>query len=79
MVSAINHYGIVGKEGKVEVSANLPEGTRVVIIILVEATVEPEEETEYLLSTKANRQYLLESLTEIENHQNYVYVDLEKL
>ena len=79
MVSAIKHYGIVGKGGNVEVSANLPKGTRVVIIILVEATVEPEEETEYLLSTKANRQYLLESLTEIENHQNCVYVDLEKL
>jgi hypothetical protein len=79
MVSAIKQYGIVGKEGKVEVSANLPEGTKVEIIILVEAIVEPKDETEYLLSTTTNRQYLLEALSEIENHQNYVYVNLEKL
>lgn len=75
MVSAIKQYSVVGKEGKVEVTANLPEGTKVEIIILIET----EDETEYLLSTTANRQYLLEALTEIENPQNYVYIDIEKL
>jgi len=79
MVSAIKQYGVVGKEGKVEVTANLPEGTKVEIIILVEDSVELEDETEYLLSTEANRQYLFEAIREIDNHQNYVYVDLENL
>jgi hypothetical protein len=78
MVSAIKQYGVVGKEGRVEVSANLPEGTKVEIIILVETMgeplIKPKYETEYLLSTVANRQYLLEALTEIENPQNYVYL-----
>jgi antitoxin YefM len=75
MVSAIKQYGVVDKAGNVQVSADLPEGTKVEIIILVEA----QDETEYLLSTLANRQYLTESLAEIENRQSYIYVDLEKL
>ena len=37
MVLAIKHYGIVDKAGNVQVSADLPEGTKVKIIILVEA------------------------------------------
>jgi hypothetical protein len=43
-----------------------------------EPLIKPKDETEYLLSTVANRQCLLEALTEIENPQNYIYVDLEK-
>jgi antitoxin YefM len=73
MVSAIKQYGVVGKEGKVEVCADLPEGTKVEIIILVEV----QDETEYLLSTATNRQYLLEALSEINNHQSHIYINLE--
>lgn len=75
MVSAIRQHGVVGKEGKFEVCADLPEGTKVEIIILVEE----EDATDYLLSTESNRQHLIEALSQIDNRQSYIYVDLEKL
>lgn len=37
------------------------------------------EETEYLLSTEANRQHLEEALEMLKNPHNYIYVDLNKL
>ena len=74
MVSAIRQHGVVGKESKVEVCSDLPEGTKAEIIILVE-----EDQTDYLLSIEANRQYLIEALSEIEDRQSYIYIDLEKL
>ncbi len=75
MVSAIKQHSVVGKQGKIEIRADLPEGTLVEIIVLVEE----QDETKYLLSTEANRKYLIEALRDAENRQSYIYVDLEKL
>lgn len=43
--------------------------------------LEPEEqdETEYLLSTEANRNHLLEVLRELDDSSSYIYVDPAKL
>lgn len=57
---------------------DLPEGTIVEAILLIQ---EPNaiDETEYLLSTEANRQHLRESLELLKNRDNYIYVDPAKL
>jgi antitoxin YefM len=56
---------------------NLPEGTVVEAVLWVDQGV--QDETEYLLSTDANRRYLLEALEELKQPQNFVYVDIDKL
>jgi antitoxin YefM len=42
---------------------------------------EPTEidETDYLLSTEANRQHLKEALESLKNPDNYIYIDPAKL
>jgi antitoxin YefM len=57
---------------------DLPEGTIVEAILLIQ---EPNaiDETEYLLSTEANRQHLREALELLKNPDNYIYVDPTKL
>lgn len=68
---------VVGEEGRIEVnSPELHKGDVVEIIVLVN----PEnDETEYLLSTEANRIHLIESLRESENKKGYKYVDPDKM
>ncbi len=78
-MNAIKYRAIV-KNGRLEMSVNLPEGTIVEAILLVEQTTQIEtDETAYLLSTEANRHNLLERLEELKQPQNYVYVDIAKL
>ena len=78
-MNAIKYRAIV-KNGRLEMSVNLPEGTIVEAILLVEQTTQIEtDETAYLLSTEANRRNLLEGLEELKQPQNYVYVDIAKL
>jgi antitoxin YefM len=74
MVSAIKQHSIVGKQGKIELCADLPEGTKIEIIILVEE----QDETEHLLSTEANRKYLVEAIANVENSENLVTISAEE-
>lgn len=77
MINGLRKKVVVDEEGHIEVnSPDLHRGDVVEIIILVN----PEhDETEYLLSTEANRTHLMESLRESENKDGYKYVDPDKL
>ena len=55
---------------------DLPTGTQVEVIILVE---DEQDTTEYLLSTEANRKYLEEALEELKHPEKFVQVDIENL
>ncbi|MDF5726353.1 MAG: hypothetical protein PUP91_39120 [Rhizonema sp. PD37] len=67
---------IVGKDGKIELSATeLPEGTVVEVIVLVPAT--SEDETTYLLKSKANKTRLLKAMENVDKG-NLIYVDLDE-
>jgi antitoxin YefM len=65
---------VVGEGGKVEVlSPELPDGTLVDVIILVEPV--EQDTTEYLLSAAANRRHLLQALQDLERPSSYIYVN----
>jgi antitoxin YefM len=51
----------------------LPDGALVEVIVLVESA--EQDATEYLLSTEANRQHLLQALEDLEQPASYIYVD----
>jgi antitoxin YefM len=74
MVSAIKQKAIVGESGKIEIHSDLPPGTNVEIVVLVEE----QDETDYLMSTPANRQHLLEALSNIECRDNLVTFTVEE-
>lgn len=77
MINGIKQRGVVGKDGKIEIQTpELPEGTAVEIIVLVEA--ESEDETEYLLSNPANRKKLLEAIKRAENPENLIVISPEE-
>lgn len=68
-------YKVTIKNGKLDLPfLDLPEGTVVEAILLVEEKAETDE-TEYLLSTEANRRHLMEGLEELKQPQNYIYVE----
>jgi len=74
MIVGVRQKAVVGKDGKVEISSPaLPQGALVDVIVLVEP--EEQDETEYLLSTEANREHLLQALREIDHSSTYIYVD----
>ena len=75
MITGIREKTIVKEGGKVEISStDLPIGMEVEVIVLVE---EEQDETEYLLSTEANRKNLEEALQELEHPENFIYINLE--
>ncbi|MHC5597434.1 MAG: hypothetical protein ACYTXC_16085 [Nostoc sp.] len=77
MLSGIKQKAIVGKDGKIELSTTeLPEGTVVEIIVLVETPTE-EDETTYLLKSETNKKHLLKALENVEKG-NLIYVDLDE-
>ena len=75
MLTGIRVKTIVKEGGKVEIfSSDLPIGTKVEVIVLVEA-----DTTEYLLSTEANRRYLKEARQDAVSSEKLIYVDVESL
>ncbi|MBD0386611.1 MAG: hypothetical protein ICV54_08800 [Nostoc sp. C3-bin3] len=77
MLSGIKQKAIVGKDGKIELSTTeLPEGTVVEVIVLVE-TPNEEDETTYLLKSETNKKHLLTALENVEAG-NLIYIDLDE-
>ncbi|NMG21783.1 hypothetical protein [Brasilonema bromeliae] len=81
MLSGIKQQVVVGKDGKIEIqTSELAEGTVVEVIVLVEQDVVEtnanqsiqQDETEYLLSTEANRYHLMTAIQNIETKTNLV-------
>ncbi|EAW37626.1 hypothetical protein [Lyngbya sp. PCC 8106] len=87
MLNGIKQRGVVSKDGTIEIQTpELPEGTVVEVIILVESeAIEsdsssqiPQDTTEYLLSNEANRRHLLTGIQNIETNTNLVSFTLEE-
>jgi len=77
MINSIKQKAIVGKNGKIELSeTELTEGTVVEVIVLVEADT-AEDETEYLLRSKANKKQLLDALENVKKGR-VVAIDLDE-
>jgi antitoxin YefM len=71
MISEIKQQSVVSKNGKIEIQASeLPEGTLVEVIVLVES--QATNGTEYLLSTPANRDNLLQALERVKDPGNLI-------
>lgn len=77
MLSGIKQKAIVGKDGKIELSATeLAEGTVVEVIVLVEPQTE-EDDTTYLMKSEANKKHLLKAIENVDKG-NLIYVDLDE-
>jgi antitoxin YefM len=73
MISGIKQQSTVGKNGKIEIpSTDLPEGTLVEVTVLVESPT--IDETDYLLSTPANKDRLLQSIENIKNPDKLIVI-----
>jgi antitoxin YefM len=81
MLSGIKQQVVVGKDGKIEIqTSELAEGMVVEVIVLVKQDVLEtntnlsiqQDETEYLLSTQANRYHLMTAIQNIETKTNLV-------
>lgn len=70
MISSIKKRTVVGPNGKIEIqSSELPQGASVEVIVLLD----PEkDETEYLLSSEANKNHLIEAIENIEKRKNLI-------
>lgn len=78
MISGIREKTVVKEGGKIEIlSSDLPIGTAVEVIVLVEEA--EQDTTEYLLSTEANRRHLEQALRDAENPEKLIYIDIENL
>jgi antitoxin YefM len=77
MLTGIKQKSTVGKNGKIELpTTELPEGTVVEVIVLVDQVIE-EDETTYLLQSTANKKHLLQAIENVEKG-NLIYVDLDE-
>lgn len=78
IISGIRQKTVVGAGGKIEIVApDLPQGIPVEVIVFIEPA--EEDTTEYLLSTAANRQHLLQAVKELQDRSQYIFVDTDKL
>jgi antitoxin YefM len=78
MITGIREKTVVKENGTVEISApDLPVGTEVEVIVLVEE--KEMDETEYLLSTEANREHLERALEDLKHPENFIRVDMDEL
>jgi len=76
MIQGLRKKIIVEEDGKLEIkSPELHKGDKIEVIMLVN----PEEETEYLLSTETNRMHIREAMQQLKDRKNYIYVDPDKL
>ena len=76
MVNTIRQKATVGKNGKIEISqSQFKEGTSVEVII-VNNSVELEDETTYLLKSEANKKHLLEAIENVKKGK-VISIDLE--
>ena len=76
MITRIKQKATVGKNGKIELpTTELPEGTIVEVIVLVDQVI--EDETTYLLKSKSNKEHLLKAIENVEKG-NLIYVDLDE-
>jgi antitoxin YefM len=72
-------YQTIVKDGQLDLPPlDLPEGTVVEAILLIQEPTEMDE-TDYLLSTSANRKHLKEAIEALKNPDNYIYVDPAQL
>jgi antitoxin YefM len=75
---AFKQKGIVGQGGKIEIqSPELEEGTEVEVIILM-ASFDEMDTTDYLLSTEANRRELFEAIERVEKQENLIKFTAEE-
>jgi antitoxin YefM len=73
MIKTIKQQSIVGKNGAIAIQApDLPEGTRVEVIVLVESAA--IDDTDYLSSTSANREHLLQAIENAKNPDNLIVI-----
>ena len=74
MIAGIRQKAVVGEGGKIELSSpELSRGMLVEVIVLMEP--EEQEATEYLLSTEANRNHLLQALQDLEDPSCHIHVE----
>ncbi|HLM00986.1 MAG TPA: hypothetical protein VK400_08005 [Pyrinomonadaceae bacterium] len=77
MITEIREKTVVKEGGKIEISSpDLPIGTEVEVIVLVE---EVQDTTEYLLSGEANRRHLEQAMRDAEKPEKLIYIDIENL
>lgn len=77
-MKAVKQKGIVNQAGKIEIqSPELEEGTEVEVIILISSSNDLDE-TDYLLSTEANRKELLEAIERVEKQENLIKFTAEE-
>ena len=79
MLTEIKGKTVVKENGTVEISTpDLPAGTEVEFVVFAEDEEEMDE-TEYLLSTEANRKHLEQALEDLEHPENFIRVDIDEL
>lgn len=80
MINAIRQKVLVKEEGKVEIlSPELSSGTLVEVVVFLSSEEENEQDsTDYLLSTEANREHLLQSINHVEKRENLIVMTPEE-
>ena len=77
MLKSVRKKMVVNEDGRIDISSpELRRGDIVEVIVLVNPE---EDETEYLLSTEANRLHLKEAQQQLNNKNSYIYIDPDKL